>query len=92
MVQIPIHWGDTCTMWMEALPAVNITQEVAVKFLHSIIYRFGIPRRVSIDNVTQFKGAKFTRCCADFGMQHQPSSTVHPQMNGQVEQANGLIL
>jgi transposase InsO family protein len=79
-------------MRMEALPAVNITQEVAVKFLQSIIYRFGIPRRVSIDNVTQFKGAKFTRCCADFGMQHQPSSTVHPQMNGQVEQANGLIL
>jgi hypothetical protein len=43
---------DTFTKWMEAVPVVNITQEVAVKFLQSIIYRFGIPRRVLIDNGT----------------------------------------
>jgi hypothetical protein len=28
----------------------------------------------------------------DFGIQHQPSSAAHPQMNGQVERTNGLIL
>jgi transposase InsO family protein len=49
-------------------------------------------RRVMKDNGMQFKGAKFVRYCADFGIQHQPSSAVHPQMNGQVERANGLIL
>jgi saccharopine dehydrogenase-like NADP-dependent oxidoreductase len=54
---------DTFTKWMEAMPAVNITQEAAVKFLQSIIYRFGVPRRVLTDNDTQFKGAKFIRCC-----------------------------
>jgi transposase InsO family protein len=58
--------------------AVNITQEAAVKFLQSIIYRFDVSRRVLTDNGTQFKGAKFIRCCVDFGIQHQPSSTVHP--------------
>jgi hypothetical protein len=41
---------DTFTKWMEAIPAVNITQEAVVKFLQSIIYRFGVPRRVLIDN------------------------------------------
>jgi transposase InsO family protein len=51
-----------------------------------------VPGRVLIDNGTQFKGAKFVRCCADFGIQHQPSSTTHPQTNGQVERANGLIV
>jgi transposase InsO family protein len=83
---------DTFTKWMEATPVVNITQEAAVKLLQSIIYRFGIPQRVLIDNGTQFKGAQFVRCCADFGIHHQPSSAAHPQTNGQVERTNGLLL
>jgi ribonuclease HI len=73
---------DTFTKWMEVVPVVNITQDAAVKFLHSIIYRFGMPRRVLTDNGTQFKGAKFARCCVEFGIEHQPSSAVHPQTNG----------
>jgi transposase InsO family protein len=83
---------DTFTKWMEATPVVNITQEAAVKFLQSIIYRFGVPQRVLTDNGTHFKGAKFLRCCADFGIHHQPSSVAHPQTNGQVELTNGLLL
>jgi transposase InsO family protein len=83
---------DTLTKWMKAMPVVNITQEAMVKLLQSIIYRFGVPRRVLTDNKTQFKGAKFVRCCADFGIHHQPLSTAHPQTNGQVERANELIL
>jgi hypothetical protein len=34
---------DTFTKWMEVMPVVNITQEAAIKFLQSIIYRFGMP-------------------------------------------------
>jgi transposase InsO family protein len=77
---------------MEATPKVNITQEATVKFLKSIIYRFGVPKRVLIDNGTQFKGARFLRCCIDFGIHHQLSSVAHPQTNGQVERTNGLLL
>jgi transposase InsO family protein len=73
---------------MEAMPVVNITQEVAVTFLQSIIYKFGVSKKVLTDNGTQFKGAKFIRCCTDFSIQHQPSSAVHPQMNEQVERTN----
>jgi transposase InsO family protein len=61
---------------------VNITQEAAVKFLKRIIYRFDVPKRVLTDNGTQFKGAKFLRCCADFGIHHQPSSVAHLWTNG----------
>jgi transposase InsO family protein len=71
---------------------INITQEAAVKFLQSIIYRFDVPKRVLADNGTQFKGAKFLRYCADFGIHHQPTSAAHPQTNGQVERTNGLLL
>jgi hypothetical protein len=76
---------DTFTKWMEAMPVVNIMQEAAVKFLQSIIYRFGVPRWVLRDNRTWFIGAKFVRCCTDFDIHHQPSSATHPQTNGQVE-------
>jgi hypothetical protein len=79
---------NTFTKWMEVMPALNITHEAAVKFLQSIIYRFDVTRRVLTDNRTHFKGAKFARYCMDFDIRHQPSSTAHPQMNGQVEQTN----
>jgi transposase InsO family protein len=83
---------DTFTKWMEATLVVNITQEAAVKFLQSIIYRFSVPKRVLMDNGTQFKGAKFSKSCADFGIDHQPSSAAHPQTNGQVKRTNRLLL
>jgi transposase InsO family protein len=56
--------------WMEAMPVVNITQDAAVKFLQSVIYRFGVPKWVLTDNGTHFKGAKFARYCTDFGINH----------------------
>jgi hypothetical protein len=43
---------NTFIKWMEATPVVNITQEVVVKFLQSVIYRFGVPRKVLTDNDT----------------------------------------
>jgi hypothetical protein len=83
---------DKFTKWMEVMPVANIMQESAVKFLQSIIYKFGVLRRVLTDNRTQFKVAKFVRCCTDFGIHHQPSSAAYPQTNGQVERTNRLIL
>jgi hypothetical protein len=83
---------DTLTKWMEAPLVVNIIQEAADNFLKGIIYRFGVPKRVLTDNGTQFKRAKFLRCCVDFRIHHQPSSAAHPQTNGQVECTNGLLL
>jgi hypothetical protein len=53
---------------METMPAINITHEALVKFLQNIIYRFGVPRRALTDNGTLFKGAKFIKCCAIFGI------------------------
>jgi hypothetical protein len=52
---------DMFTKGMEVVLVVNITQEAVVKFLQSIIYRFGVRRRVLTDNGTQLKGTKFVR-------------------------------
>jgi hypothetical protein len=43
---------DIFTKWMEAMPVVNITQDASVKFLQSIIYRFGAPNWVLTGNGT----------------------------------------
>jgi hypothetical protein len=43
---------ETFTKWMEAVPVLNTTQDAVVKFLQSIIYRFGVPRRVLTGNAT----------------------------------------
>jgi hypothetical protein len=43
---------DTFTKWMKVMPIVNITQEVMLKFLQSIIFRFGIPKWVLTYNDT----------------------------------------
>jgi hypothetical protein len=43
---------DTFTKWMKAILVVNITQEATIKFLQSIIYRFGVPRRILTNNRT----------------------------------------
>jgi transposase InsO family protein len=83
---------DMFTKWMEAMTIVNITQDAAVKFLHSVIYIFGVPKWVLTHNRTQFKGTKFARYYLDYGINHQASSAGHPQMSGQVKWANRLIL
>jgi hypothetical protein len=40
------------TKWLEATPMVNITQGAAVAFLKSIVYRFGVPSHIIMDNGT----------------------------------------
>jgi transposase InsO family protein len=83
---------NTFTKWMKAMSVVNNTHDGVVKLLKSIIYTFNVPKCLLIDNDSQFKRAKFMRCCADFSISHQASSAVHPQTNDQVEWANELIL
>jgi hypothetical protein len=45
---------DTFTKWVEAEPVGWINKENTVKFLRSIVMRFGVPHRIILDNGTQF--------------------------------------
>jgi hypothetical protein len=44
---------ETFAKWIEVEPIVNITQEVVVKFLKSIIFLFGVPRWAIMFNDAQ---------------------------------------
>ena len=61
-------------------------------FLINIVHRFGVPNRIITDNGTQFTGGVFKDFCEDFGIKICYASVAHPTSNGQVEQANGMVL
>jgi transposase InsO family protein len=50
---------DKFTKWPEATPAVKIHKQSVVKFIKSIICRFGVPNQIIIDNGSQFTNGAF---------------------------------
>jgi transposase InsO family protein len=81
------------TKWPEATPVVKINKQSAVKFIKSIICRFGVPNRIITDNESQFtSNAFFQRYYEDLGIQICYASVAHPESNGKVEPANAEIL
>ena len=82
---------DKFTKWIEAVPVTNATATTAVDFIKSIIFRFGVPNSIITDNGTNFKAEEFQDFCTSQGIKLKFASVAHPQSNGQVEKANGLV-
>ena len=61
-------------------------------FIADITTRYGIPHSIITDNGTNFSKGALARFCATQGIRLDLASVTHPQSNGQVERANGLIL
>jgi transposase InsO family protein len=78
--------------WVEVRPITNLRVEKAVTFFNDIIYRFGVPNSIITDNGSQFTGTKFLEFCDKFHIRVDWAVVAHPQTNGQVECANGMIL
>jgi transposase InsO family protein len=83
---------DKFTKWPEAIPVVKINKQLAVKFIKSIIYRFGVPNRIITNNRSQFTSGAFQGYCEDLDIQICYASPTHPESNRQVERANTKIL
>jgi hypothetical protein len=80
------------TKWIEAKPVANVPSFTMKKFLwQNIICRFGVPRHITVDNGTQFDSQNFREYCDSLGIQLCFASVKHPQSNGAVERANGII-
>jgi len=58
----------------------------------NIVCRFGVPKRLVSDNDTQFASQQLGKLCTKFGIKQVFASVEHPQMNGQVESANRVLL
>jgi transposase InsO family protein len=83
---------DKFTKWPEATPMVKINKQSTIKFIKSIICKFGIPNRFITDNGFQFTSSTFQGYCEDLGIQNCYVFIAHPKSNGQVERANAKIL
>src|ERR1041385_8263364 len=83
---------DKFTKWIEAKPIKNQDSATAVSFMQGIKHRFSVPHDIITDNGSNFNSAEFKKFCWSNGIQANFSSVAHPQFNGQVERANGLIL
>jgi transposase InsO family protein len=83
---------DKFTKCPEVTPVVKINKQSTVKFIKSIVYRFGVSNRIITDNRSQFTSGAFQGYCKDLGIQICYTSVAHPESNGQVERANAEIL
>ena len=82
---------DKFTKWIEAKPINSPDAASAIKFVKSIVFRFGVPHSIVTDNGSNFTSKEFKAYCAEVGIKLHFASVAHPQTNGQVEKANGII-
>jgi hypothetical protein len=83
---------DKFSKWVEVRPIMNLRAEQAVTFFTDIVYHFGVSNSIITDNGSQFTGRKFLEFCEKFHIRVDWVAVAHPQTNGQVERANGMIL
>lgn len=84
---------DYFTKWIEAIPLVIVDQEVVIEFIQRhIIYRFGIPETIIIDQGSIFTGQKVQDFAKEVGLKLLTSMPYYVQANGQVEAANTVVI
>jgi IS30 family transposase len=83
---------DYFTKWVEAKPLANMKAPTIQKFFwQNIICKFRVPRELTVDNGKQFDCYTLKEYYKSLGTHAKFSSVYHPQFNGAVERANGLI-
>jgi transposase InsO family protein len=82
---------DKFTKWVEAAPVTTQDSTAAMNFIKSIVFRFGVPHNIIMDNGTNFTSKEFKSYYESLGIKLKFMSVAHPKTNGQVEKANGLI-
>jgi transposase InsO family protein len=78
--------------WIKAKPLATITSAIVQNFFwQNIVCRFGVPKAITVDNGTQFDAKTFKTFCSQIGTKIHFASVRHPESNGLVERANGII-
>jgi hypothetical protein len=91
---------DKFVKWIEAKPIKKLDGSSTIKFFNEIIVRYGVPHNIITDNGDKLRKRRIHGVLQPEGHPAGPqkgirldlASVAHPQSNGQVEKANGLIL
>jgi hypothetical protein len=68
---------DKFTKWIDVKPISSITAAKVVEFIKEIMYNFGVPYNILIDNGTQFIAREFKNFCADSSIKINYASLSH---------------
>lgn len=80
---------DYFTKWVEVGSYTNVTKQVMAHFLkRDIIYHYGIPNKIIIENGLNLNNKMMKELRKSFKIEHHNSSPHRPKMNGVVEAAN----
>jgi ribonuclease HI len=83
---------DYFSKWAEAVPLREVKSDNVINFLERhIIYRFGIPYRVTSDNDKAFKSGKMYRFMEKYKIKWSYSTGYYPQANGAIEAFNKTL-
>lgn len=84
---------DYFSKWVEAEVLARITEEEIQKFVWTnIICRYGIPNALIANNGSQFIADDFRAFCTKYEIDLRFASVEYPQVNGQAESTNKIIL
>src|SRR3989337_2505703 len=83
---------DKFTKWIKAKPVTSAEAVQVVGFISEVVHRYGVPHSLITDNGSNFMAKEVKAWCKKMGIKLDYASAYHPQSNGQVERANGLIL
>jgi hypothetical protein len=83
---------DKFMKWIEAKPIKKLDGSSTIKFFNEIIVKYGLPHSIIANNGTNFTKGIFAHFCIQKGIRLDLALVAHPQSNGQVMKANGLVL
>jgi IS30 family transposase len=83
---------DKFTKWIEAKPVTSAKSKPVIDFISGVVHRYGVAHSIITDNGSNFTAQEVKDWCTNLGIKLDYASVYHPQSNGQVERANGLIL
>ena len=83
---------DYVTKWVEAKALFQAIEKFVVEFIYEEIFtRFGVPREIFTDQVSQFTSKLMKELTMKYSIRHCKSSPYHPQANGHVESTNKVL-
>ena len=81
------------TKWVEVIPTRNAIDSVVISFLEeNILFRFGCPQKIVIDNGQAFKSMAMVSFCQKYNIILGHSTTCYPQSNGLDESSNKSLI
>ena len=83
---------DKFTKWIEAKPVKTAESGPVIDLISGVVHRYGVPHSIITDNGINFTADGVKLWCSKMGIKLDYASVYHPQTNGQVKRANGLIM